>query len=86
MPRKSKPAPVPLTSHDRFLTLKEVAAYLSLKERTIYKWAQDGTIPASKLGSTWRFRKSEIDVWVDQHKNSSDSLRGAVVSKPAPRE
>ncbi|MBZ5596034.1 MAG: helix-turn-helix domain-containing protein [Acidobacteriia bacterium] len=51
------------------MTLKEVAEYLHLNERTIYKWAQDGTIPASKLGSTWRFRRSEIDVWVEQRKN-----------------
>ena len=51
------------------MTLKEVADYLHLNERTIYKWAQEGTIPASKLGSTWRFRKSEIDAWVEEHKN-----------------
>jgi len=51
------------------MTLKQVAEYLHLNERTIYKWAQEGTIPGSKLGGTWRFRKSEIDLWVEQHKN-----------------
>jgi excisionase family DNA binding protein len=55
---------------DRFMTLKEVAQYLHLNERTVYKWAQEGTIPGSKLGSTWRFRRSEIDSWVEQHKNA----------------
>lgn len=54
---------------DRFMTLKEVAEYLHLNERTVYKWAQDGTMPASKLGGTWRFRKSDIDLWVEKHKN-----------------
>ena len=54
---------------DQFMTLKQVAEYLHLNQRTIYKWAQDGTIPGSKLGSTWRFRKSEIDTWVELHKN-----------------
>jgi excisionase family DNA binding protein len=54
---------------ERFMTLKEVAEYLHLNERTVYKWAQDGTIPGSKLGSTWRFRRSEIDSWVEQRKN-----------------
>jgi excisionase family DNA binding protein len=54
---------------ERFMTLKEVAEYLHLNERTVYKWAQEGTIPGSKLGSTWRFRRSEIDLWVEKHKN-----------------
>jgi excisionase family DNA binding protein len=55
---------------DRFMTLKEVAQYLHLNQRTVYKWAQEGKIPGSKLGSTWRFRRSEIDFWVEQHKNA----------------
>lgn len=54
---------------DHFMTLKQIAEYLRLNQRTIYKWAQEGKIPASKLGSTWRFRKSEIDLWVERHKN-----------------
>ena len=54
---------------DRLLTLREVAEYLRLKERTIYKWAEEGAIPASKLGSAWRFRKSDVDEWVEEHKN-----------------
>jgi excisionase family DNA binding protein len=54
---------------ERFITLKEVAEYLHLNERTVYKWAHDGTIPGSKLGSTWRFRRSEIDSWVEKRKN-----------------
>lgn len=58
---------------DRFMTLKEVAGYLRLNQRTIYKWAQEGIIPASKLGSTWRFRRSEIDNWVEKRKNVRNS-------------
>jgi excisionase family DNA binding protein len=55
------------------MTLKEVAEYLHLNERTVYKWAQEGTIRGSKLGSTWRFRRTEIDLWVEQHKNVQPS-------------
>ena len=47
------------------LTLEEVARYLRLKPQTIYKWAQEGRIPAAKLGKEWRFRMSVIDRWVD---------------------
>lgn len=49
------------------LTLEEVAKYLKLKPQTIYTWAQDGKIPAAKLGKEWRFRKSVIDRWFNQH-------------------
>ena len=64
-----------MTGGGRFLTLKEVAGYLHLHERTIYNWAQEGAIPAAKLGGTWRFRKAEIDAWVEKHKNTSSQRR-----------
>jgi len=49
------------------MTIEEVARYLKLKPQTIYTWAQNGKIPAAKLGKEWRFRKSVIDKWFDQH-------------------
>jgi len=49
------------------MTLEEVAKYLKLKPQTIYTWAQNGKIPAAKLGKEWRFRKSVIDKWFNQH-------------------
>ena len=49
------------------MTLEEVAKYLKLKPQTIYVWAQTGKIPAAKLGKEWRFRKSVIDKWFNQH-------------------
>jgi PTS system nitrogen regulatory IIA component len=49
------------------MTLEEVAKYLKVKPQTIYTWAQDGKIPAAKLGKEWRFRRSVIDKWFNQH-------------------
>jgi len=46
------------------MTLPQLAEYLSMAERTIYLWAQQGRVPAFKLGTAWRFRKSEIDAWM----------------------
>ena len=46
------------------LTLEEVAAYLKAGQRTVYRLAQQGEIPAFKLGGTWRFRRSELDRWI----------------------
>jgi len=49
------------------MTLEEVAKYLKLKPQTIYNWAQDGKIPAAKLGKEWRFKKTIIDKWFNQY-------------------
>ena len=52
---------------DEILTLEEVAKYLKVKPQTIYTWAQNNRIPAAKLGKEWRFKKSIIDKWFNQH-------------------
>jgi PTS system nitrogen regulatory IIA component len=50
---------------DDILTIEEVAKYLRVSERTVYDWAQKGEIPAGKIGTVWRFKKSEIEKWVN---------------------
>ena len=52
---------------DEIMNIEEVAKYLKLKPQTIYSWAQQGKIPAAKLGKEWRFRRSLIDMWFNQH-------------------
>lgn len=47
------------------MTIEQVAKHLRLQPQTIYKWAQEGTIPGAKIGKEWRFRKRIIDEWVD---------------------
>ncbi len=46
------------------LTIKEVAEYLKVKEKTAYKLVAEGKIPGFKVGGSWRFRKQEIDDWI----------------------
>jgi excisionase family DNA binding protein len=50
---------------DRLMTVKQLAAYLSVNERTVLKLVSDGSIPGVKVGSQWRFRKAMIDAWLD---------------------
>ena len=52
---------------EEIMTLEEVAAYLKMKPQTIYTWAQEKRIPAAKLGKEWRFKRSIIDAWFNQH-------------------
>jgi excisionase family DNA binding protein len=56
-------------SDGEILTLDEVAAYLKAGKRTVYRFAQNGDIPAFKLGGTWRFRRSELERWIDANSN-----------------
>ena len=58
---------------DEIMTLEEVAKYLKLRPQTIYIWAQNNKIPAAKLGKEWRFKKSVIDKWFNQHFNDKFS-------------
>jgi PTS system nitrogen regulatory IIA component len=50
---------------DDILTIEEVAKYLRVSERTVYDWAQKGDIPSGKIGTVWRFKKSDIETWVN---------------------
>ncbi|MCZ0814243.1 helix-turn-helix domain-containing protein [Roseovarius sp. EGI FJ00037] len=46
------------------LTLREVAAYLKIKEKTAYRLAAEGKIPGFKVGGSWRFRQRDIESWI----------------------
>lgn len=46
------------------LTIKELAAYLKVNERTVYRLAGAKKIPAFKVGGTWRFLRVDIDQWI----------------------
>jgi len=54
---------------NKLMTLEEVANYLSLSKDTIYRMANSAKIPASKAGSQWRFRKEDVDQWLDTNMN-----------------
>lgn len=49
---------------DRFMTVKEVAAYLRIATITVYRLAEAKDLPGVKAGSQWRFVRAEIDQWL----------------------
>ena len=55
-----------MNEKQEILTLKEVAEYLRVSEKTVLNWAKKGEIPCGKLGGSWRFRRSELDRWLSQ--------------------
>lgn len=54
---------------DTLMTLEEVAAYLRLSKDTVYRLAHGRKIPASKVGNQWRFRRGDVDAWLEKNKN-----------------
>jgi PTS system nitrogen regulatory IIA component len=61
---------------DDILTIEEVAKYLRVSERTVYDWAQKGEIPSGKIGTVWRFKKSEIEKWVNDRLSTNKMNAG----------
>ena len=54
------------------LTIREVADFLKVTERTIYRLAAAKQMPAFKIGGSWRFSRQDIDSWIKQQ--SMDSV------------
>ena len=48
------------------MTLQEVADYLRVTKKTIYRLLKQGRIPATKVGNQWRFEKTSIDEWLQR--------------------
>jgi len=63
---------------EAFLTTEEVLAYLQVNLRTVYRLIKAGRIPAVRVGRQWRFRKRDVDAWLE-----SQRARGAGATAPA---
>ena len=57
---------------DEILTLKELAEYLKLTEKTAYRLAAEGKLPGFKVGGSWRFKKADLEQWIENQKNSAE--------------
>lgn len=51
---------------DGMMDIKEVAGYLKIKEQTVYRLAQNGKIPALKIGGQWKVKKEHLDRMFDE--------------------
>jgi excisionase family DNA binding protein len=58
-----------------WLTVEELADYLKLSQAKLYRMAQEGRIPASKIGSQWRFDREEIDEWARRQRPATRTRR-----------
>ena len=63
-------------SEDEIMTVKELAEYLKIAEKTAYRFAAEGKVPGFKVGGAWRFKKSEVIKWIriQQENNRRKSI------------
>lgn len=61
-------------SDENFLTTEEVLDYLQVNLRTVYRLIKAGKIPAVRVGRQWRFRKRDIDAWLESSRPASGGL------------
>jgi excisionase family DNA binding protein len=65
-----------------FLTTEEVLEYLQVNLRTVYRLIKAGKIPAVRVGRQWRFRKRDIDAWLDSQRPRGDRAGGSTPTAP----
>src|SRR3977135_277170 len=73
---------------ETFLTTEEVLEYLQVNLRTVYRLIKAGKIPAVRVGRQWRFRKRDIDAWLESQRTrsgrtaSAPRASGSIVGRP----
>lgn len=60
-------------SDDEIMTIKELSEYLKIAEKTAYRFAAEGKVPGFKVGSAWRFKKQEVDRWIEKQSQTPKS-------------
>ena len=69
---------------ETFLTTEEVLEYLQVNLRTVYRLIKAGKIPAVRVGRQWRFRKRDIDAWLDSQRPRGAGARPAAAAPARP--
>jgi excisionase family DNA binding protein len=70
---------------ETFLTTEEVLEYLQVNLRTVYRLIKAGKIPAVRVGRQWRFRKRDIDGWLDSQRPRGAGRAATAQATPPPR-
>jgi excisionase family DNA binding protein len=59
-----------MTMTEEIMTLKEVAQYLKLTEKTAYRLAAEKKLPGFKVGGSWRFKRVDLEKWIEDQKRN----------------
>jgi excisionase family DNA binding protein len=68
---------------DLFLTTAQVIDYLHINLRTVYRLLKAGRLPAVRVGRQWRFRKADVDAWLEGRRPAAQAAPGTAPSASA---
>lgn len=61
---------------ERWLSVDEISEHIGLSKETVYRWIEKKRIPAHRIGKLWKFKASEVDLWVlNGDASGSDALK-----------
>jgi excisionase family DNA binding protein len=61
-----------MTDSPPAMTVRDVAAYLNVNEKTVYRLAQRRELPGFKVAGAWRFQRQDIDQWIQRQKTQPE--------------
>jgi len=64
-----------LTHVEPELTVRDVASYLNVDEKTIYRLVTKGELPGFKVLASWRFQRSDIEAWINRRKEQAQQCQ-----------
>lgn len=70
---------------ESIMTLEEVAEFLRVSERTVKEWVNSGELPGGKLGSSWRFRRADIEQWTERKLTSHNYIHADAAASIIPQ-
>lgn len=56
---------------DNYIGLEEIATYLGVKSATVRTWIKTKELPAHRIGKLWKFKRSEVDEWINSGKSAN---------------
>lgn len=61
-----------LANQREYLSVAEIAQEFGIHEMTFYRMIRDKKIPAFKIGSQWRVKRSDLNIWLEQHSSMTE--------------
>lgn len=62
---------------DRWLSVGDICTYLGVSNDTVYRWIEKHDMPAHRVGRLWKFKKEQVDAWVEAGGADSNRVGGS---------
>lgn len=62
---------------DRWLSVEEICQHLGVSSDTVYRWIDRSAMPAHKMGRKWKFKRDQVDAWVEAGGAAGDAREEA---------